>query len=149
MSFRYFYAMFTATLLGSIACAAEPAAIPDKFSAVIGGFFGSTYGVALRDGTLYYTERKARTGPADATSSATIKPTAEQWREFRQSIDELKAWRWRPDYSDSAIMDGTQWQLELAYSDHSLKTGGSNKYPEHFDRYLAAVQKLLGGKTFK
>jgi hypothetical protein len=99
---------------------------------------------------LHYTERKAPTGPgAQATSSATITPTAEQWREFRQSIDELKVWRWRPDYSDSAIMDGTQWQLELAYSDHSLKTGGSNKYPEHFDRYLAAVQKLLGGKTFK
>ena len=34
-------------------------------------------------------------------------------------------------------------------ADRALKTEGSNDYPKHFDRYLAAVQKLLGGKTFK
>jgi hypothetical protein len=99
---------------------------------------------------LQYTEEKPRTGSgAEATSSATISPTTEQWREFRRSIDELGVWRWRPNYSDTAVMDGTQWQLELVYSGNSIKTAGSNKYPEHFDRYIAAVRKLLGGRTFK
>ena len=138
-----FVALFTfaaATLLS----AAEPSFVPKTFSAYVGGFNGPTYLVELHDGVLTYTS-----GPRNEPNHAKITPTAAQWQEFRQTLDELDIWRWRPDYSNNAIKDGTQWRLDFAYSDRTLKLKGSNEYPKHFDRYLAAVQKLLGGKTFK
>lgn len=59
-------------------------------------------------------------------------------------------------------MDGTQWALEIALSGHALKTHGNNNYPKPagrpnnnphstkaFNDYLAAVKKLLGGRTFQ
>ena len=164
-TFRFFHVFLAATLFCGASFAAEPAPIPKQFSALIGGFFGPTYVIELRDGTLHYTEHKRSTGPGPKpTASATITPTAEQWREFRESLDQLNVWRWRPDYNNDAIADGTQWRLEIKYADHALKTEGSNDYPDAtgapkaksdiattktFDRYLAAVEKLLGGKTFK
>jgi hypothetical protein len=150
MSLRYLNACLAAAFVTSISLAAEPAATPKKFSAVIGGFFGPTYVVELRDGSLHYTEHKKHTGPGPKpTASATLTPTPEQWRAFRESIDQLNVWRWHRDYSDNAIADGTQWRLNIEYADHMLKTQGSNEYPKHLDRYLAAVQKLLGGRSFK
>ena len=163
MSLRQFHVFLAAALFCGASFAAEPPPIPKKFSALIGGFFGPTYVIELRDGTLHYTEHKRSTGPKP-TASATITPTPEQWREFRKSLDQLNVWRWRPDYSNNAIADGTQWRLEIQYSDHTLKTEGSNDYPDDtgapkgktdisttkaFDRFVAAVEKLLGGKTFK
>ncbi len=109
-----------------------------------GGPEGPTYLVELHDGALTYTS-----GPRNAPTHTTITPTAAQWGEFRHTLDELEAWRWQPDYPNNRIKDGTQWRLSVEYADRALKTGGSNAFPEHFQRYRAAVQKLLGGKTFQ
>ncbi|HEY8835624.1 MAG TPA: hypothetical protein VIM09_08570, partial [Chthoniobacterales bacterium] len=58
-------------------------------------------------------------------------------------------------------VDGTQWMLDIVYADHSLTAHGDNNYPdatgkpngspeptEAFNRYLAAIKKLIGGKSF-
>jgi hypothetical protein len=65
-------------------------------------------------------------------------------------------------HADNGTMDGTQWSLEVAFADHTLKTHGDNNYPEAsgkpngkpertkaFERYLDAVRKLIGGKAFE
>lgn len=129
-----------------------------RFSARVGGFLGSSYTVELRDGALVYTSREG----GGELITTTPRPTAAQWREFRRTLDDLKVWQWRADYSNHGVADGTQWSLDIAYADHSLTTGGSNNYPDvngktsdssdytaAFNRYLAAVKKLLGGKNFQ
>jgi hypothetical protein len=133
--------------------------VPERFSAYIGGFMGASYGIELRAGTLTYTssDRGRRN-----TSHARITPTAAEWREFRQTLDALKVWQWRADYPSQGTLDGTQWSLDIAYADHTVKCRGNNSYPDAngkpngrpdrtptFDRYLAAIKKLIGGRSFQ
>lgn len=81
---------------------------------------------------------------------------------FRASLDALNVWRWEADYMNRSAKDGTHWSLEIEYADHSLKVAGSNSYPDDtgkangkpettkaFKLYLAAMEKLLGNRTFK
>jgi hypothetical protein len=138
--------------------AAEPSAAPTHFVARIGGFLGSTYSVELKDGALTYTASgRGQTN----IRHATITPTEAAWREFRQTLNELKVWQWQNDYPRGGVVDGTQWLFELAYSDRALKSRGDNNYPDAdgkptakpefspaFKRYLAAIKKLIGDKDF-
>jgi hypothetical protein len=136
----------------------EQSQVPKRFIARIGGFLGASYSVELRDGALLYTssERGQR-----HQKQTTLTPTAAQWREFRQTLDDLKVWQWRADYPRQGTVDGTQWMLDIAYADRSLTAHGDNNYPdatgkpngrpdsrEAFNRYLAAIKKLIGGKSF-
>ena len=138
--------------------AGEPSSVPNKLSTHIGGFLGASYGLELKDGALTYT--KASRG-GSSREQKTITPTAAQWDEFRRTLDELKVWQWRADYPNSGVMDGTHWSLDIDYSDHALHARGSNNYPDAngkpngspestqtFKRYLAAIQKLVGGEKF-
>jgi hypothetical protein len=136
----------------------EPSVVPTRFVARIGGFLGSSYSVELRDGTLTYT---ASDRGQTKVRHTTITPTDAAWREFRQTLDELKVWQWRSDYPRGGVVDGTQWLFEIAYSDRNLKSRGDNNYPDAtgkptgkpeitpvFKGYLEAVKKLIGGKDF-
>jgi len=138
---------------------AESSLIPERFSAYIEGFVGASYSVQLHDGTLTYTTfEKGHINP----NHKTITPSEAQWREFRQALDDLRIWQWRTEYPSNSIVDGTQWSLDIAYADQALHTHGDNNYPDDtgkpnrdpeptkaFNRYLVAVQKLLGGDTFQ
>ena len=136
----------------------EQPQVPKRFTARIGGFLGASYSVELRDGALLYTSSES--GQRNQ-KHATLTPTAAQWRDFRQALDDLKVWQWRADYPRQGTVDGTQWMLDIAYADHALTAHGDNNYPdptgkptgspdstETFHRYLAAIRKLIGGKNF-
>ncbi len=135
--------------------AGEAPPIPEKFSAYIGGFFGPSYWVELEQGTLHY---KVREKGQQKEKTTTITPTPEQWAAFRQALDEIDAWKWKKEYN-SGTPDGTQWSLAIAYDHKKLASGGNNQYPgreakntdytKDFERYLAAVKALLGGKEFR
>jgi hypothetical protein len=145
-------------LATSASQAGEPSAVPTHFVARIGGFLGSSYSVELKDGTLTYTASgRGQTN----IRRATITPTEAAWREFRQALNELKVWQWQTDYPRGGVVDGTQWLFEIAYSDRALKSRGDNNYPDAegkptgkpeftpvFNRYLAAIKKLIGDKDF-
>lgn len=142
--------------LSTALSAPEPSAIPQHFRASLGGFMGESYQVQLQDGALIYTVFARGRSSEKRT---TINPTPEQWREFRQALDKLKVWHWRDSYPTNGVMDGTQWSLDIAFGDQSIKTQGSNNYPERdgkpngapeftesFKQYLDAIKKLTGGK---
>jgi len=89
---------------------------------------GVSYSVELHDGLLTYTIfGKWRIN----AKQETITPTEAQWREFRQTLDDLRIWQWRTDYPSNGVVDGTQWSLDIAYADHTLHTHGDNNYPDH------------------
>jgi len=136
----------------------KSAAIPRKFKARIGGVEGSSYRVELTDEVLIFSTSRGRKDG----DPVRITPTPDKWREFRASLDSLNVWRWDADYMNRKAKDGTQWSLEIEYPGHSLKVTGSNSYPYDtgkandkpemtaaFKRYLAAVENLLGNRTFK
>lgn len=145
------------TLCSSLA--AETNTIPQSFRTSIGGFLGATYSVDLRDGILYYSAADGR----KTNQASKIIPSTQQWREFRRALDGVSIWGWRTNYPNpGGVYDGTQWSVEIRYSDRSLKAGGDNSYPgrggkpsgsqkstKAFSAYTAAVSKLLGGKDFR
>ncbi len=133
---------------------------PKKLVASVGGFLADSYSVELRNGALVYKAMKGVSKKRKETSIE-ITPTPEQWRDFRRSLDDLKVWKWDSHYFNPGVTDGIIWTLEVEYHDHRIKTIGRNSYPDDtgvasdsprqtkaFQRYLAAVEKLLGDKPF-
>jgi hypothetical protein len=123
-------AIVSTWLMGIALCspalnAGETNAIPQRFHARIGGFKGPTYEVKLQDGRLEY----ARLDGDQHSRCLRVRPTIEQWTEFRRELDAIDIWRWRAQYLNPEVADGTQWSLDLAFADRAIKTQGSNEYP--------------------
>ena len=64
-------------------------------------------------------------------------------------------WQWQSRYEPpDCILDGTQWQLQLAHAGQSLNTSGDNAYPLNplgdplinipFNRFIIALVELTG-----
>jgi len=156
---RFWLATFLLLAAVPLMSAVEPTPIPERFNASIGGFLGSSYQLELHDGVLTYTTFD---GGHRNPKRTIVAPTVASWREFRRTLDDLQVWQWRAAYPTHGTADGTQWSLDVAYADHTIKTHGDNSYPdsagqpngrpeptEAFRRYLEAVKKLTGGKAFE
>jgi hypothetical protein len=154
--FRYMTSGGTTRIPFPNPATSAPAGLPSKLVLQIGGFGGPSYLVNLEGGSLSY-----RTIPPQADLTETVElvtPSAEQWREFRDSLDKLAVWQWRSDYVSPNIADGTNWSAKVEYADKKSSMKGKNGYPkdgaanelvnipgEVFNGYLAAVEALLGG----
>ena len=136
---------------------------PTKLVLSIGGaIFPPNYSITLDGDTLTYRvqDLDPKTQKVVVTSQA-ITPSAEQWGEFWKAMDEVGLWRWRPVYEAPHTFDGTHWSVEAAHGGHSVRSRGRILFPGQettanrpdcgpvFEKYLAAVGKLLGGKTFR
>jgi hypothetical protein len=136
--------------------------IPNRLIAAIGGHLGPSYSVELSHGKLHYVIWK---GGDTLPVEVDIVPTAGQWREFRAALDSIDIWQWRDNYApELSIRDGTQWNLDVAYEDAALRSGGDNAYPKdesdggtiphaapsaRFEHLLKAVSALIGGQDFE
>lgn len=71
--------------------------------------------------------------------------------DFLEGIQELHLGEWRPAYTLTlfgiAVDDGTQWRLEIQYSDgrKPYKVYGNNAYPYN----LNALQELVGIEPYE
>ncbi len=95
----------------------------------------------------------------------THNPSAEEWKEFFQSLEQLKVWDWKQRY-DSHILDGTQWSLlvrttrylmaqsPFATSDDKtvpyseINCWGSNAFPPDFSKLITSINKLINQDYF-
>jgi hypothetical protein len=117
---------------------------------------GGSQGVTLRGDVLTFesTRLVQIASPAGTRSemrpveSISVKPSLEQWRKFRESLDRARVWEWRRRY-DEPMPDGTDWSMHLKYPDRVLRSGGSNGYPADFAAFKHAVNALLGSEKFK
>ena len=96
----------------------------------------------------------------------THNPSAEEWKEFSQSLEQLKVWDWKQRY-DSHILDGTQWSLlvrttrylmaqspfgtsddkTVPYSE--INCWGSNAFPPDFSKFITSINKLINQDFFE
>jgi hypothetical protein len=74
--------------------------------------------------------------------------TKEKWEKFRVELcDKSKILSWKSSYTDSNILDGFQWDLEVFFSDGKTKEiGGSNDYPKEWNEFRRLLRKLTGSK---
>jgi len=88
-------------------------------------------------------------------------PSAEDWTQFRYTLDKLTIWNWQPDYNNHGVLDGLQWEIEIIYLDRGIICFGSNAYPDEsgasnnhpamskpFVDFIDAVNKLFGARVF-
>jgi len=74
---------------------------------------------------------------------AQLKPDPAKWTEFLAKMDELGVWDWEASYHRTDMCDGSQWELQLAVGDKSVKSYGSGLFPETFDQFKEALGELL------
>jgi len=122
------------------------------------GFMGSADGVVLQDGILVYTQYASN----EVKHRKEIRPSPEQWRQFRQALDAINVWRWQARYPNpGGVADGLRWEIDLTYADRKLHVEGDNNYPDEngrpvnasqqtkaFQSLRSAVQALLGDSSF-
>ena len=126
----------------------KPPHLPEAFSAYIGGAMGRSYHVEYREGRLRYTAygmHMRKTGDTDITPSRT------QWEDFWKALEETEIWRWKAEYNDPDVIDGTHWEVKICHGGNQLHSRGSNAYPvpmKEFEGFLAAVRMLTGGRVF-
>ena len=79
-----------------------------------------------------------------------IEPSAKEWGQFFDVMDNLKVWSWKKDYNDEGMLDGTQWELIIKIKGkRGRKIYGSNAYPEPkgtFKSFIKSLNKLSKSK---
>ncbi|SMP44598.1 hypothetical protein SAMN06265222_1011161 [Neorhodopirellula lusitana] len=68
---------------------------------------------------------------------------------FRNALDLLDVWRWRPDYTPMDlgydIDDGVSWQFTASFADNECSAAGANAFPSFADP-LITVASLGAGR---
>ena len=76
-------------------------------------------------------------------------PSDEEWMEFSQSLKQLKVWGWKENYRNPLIKDGTQWDLWIRTDSSEIDSGGSNKFPTNFNKFIKSIDKLINQDYFE
>jgi len=118
----------------------------NTFKFEIGGCFDGTEFVELNDGGFIHGLSMGSYG--HESELKTIMPTSKEWNDFECVLEHLKVWRWKKEYVDPDVLDGTQWSLQITKGASMLKCHGSNDYPSEFDAFVAAVNKLAQSDLF-
>jgi len=127
---------------------------PLKLEFSIGGYTGPHHSVKFENGVLKYKLFDAH--PDHPEKELEIIPTGRKWLNFRKKLDAIDVWKWKRNYVNPDVCDGTQWELLIDYGIRKKKTYGSNCYPGYADQYdmsrttefkalLHALELLLGG----
>lgn len=131
--------------------------LPSSLEISIGGYFSTSYSVTLKGNLLQYSAYE----PGSPPQAETIEPSSDDWTEFYNELNTIGIWNWEEHY-DANVCDGTQWTVSIRWGDRKCKVDGSNNYPladgtpsdtcepsETFERFLQAVSRLAGGRTFE
>ena len=76
------------------------------------------------------------------------KPSQEDWEIFSTSVNKLTFWKWKKNYIDSRVCDGTQWELSIQEDSKNMKCYGSNNYPQDFNKLVSSVNQLINSDVF-
>ena len=110
----------------------------NKISFSIGGYFdGYETRTVLLDGEAVRMTITHSLHPEEREIALSLTKT-----EFLNHLYELHIEGWKSKYIDPDILDGTQWELEIYFSDgyKPVNIAGSNAYPDYF----ADLEKLFG-----
>jgi len=133
-------------VLNLSACTQKPGKIDSEvtaFSYSYGSFFGGywDYKIVAEDNQLWLQVTGANRWDLDV--SAPIDP--KHLQEIGELIDQQKIYQWNGfDKSDSQIMDGSSFTLEVLYENgETLTAHGYMKYPAHYEEGHAALVAYL------
>ena len=78
-------------------------------------------------------------------------PPEDKWETFWCFLDENQVWKWKKNYINQNVLDGTQWELDFSNSIKKIKSYGSNKFPNKrdFKKLINQIEILLDFKLKK
>ena len=146
---------------------------PSKLHFQSYAFLGKTYGLLLKNETLYvyssfmlgsselpkFLDEIIESGMfqryGDLVVEETPPPTQDMWEKFYQVLCDIKVKEWEKEYTDIGIIDGGGWDLKIRFKDIHRTTGGMNAYPNEmilngkkvdpFDMMYDAIDDLTSG----
>ncbi len=124
----------------------KAASTPDLLYFQLGGF-GDRQDLELgENGEITITSGNAGISwfyPGEKKSTKHETPDAGKWAGFMACLEELEVWSWESQYFHTDMCDGIQWEVKLELGDKTLHSHGTNKTPEGFDEFKAAIKELL------
>lgn len=124
----------------------ESGEIPRKFEFNIGGNTGASYEVELKNQTIEYTWYSSG---RERSGTERVTPDMDQWRSFREKLDDLGFWSWNRRCSDSRVVDGTSWSVLICWGHQRVESEQGARRPARFEGLLSAVSGLIGGRAFR
>jgi hypothetical protein len=117
----------------------------EEFYFTIGGFHQGYMTIELsEEGFKLHPRLIERNQFMPHSNAFTLAPTNEGIESFLKTLHRLNVLKWRKEYSNSEICDGTQWELVIKIDGRRRFISGSNAYPEGFEELQEAIRKLLG-----
>ncbi len=97
-----------------------------------------TVEVVIRGGKVSY--KILRNGLLDVDKKTS--PAVEVDEAWLKEFDALNVFDWQESYS-AEVLDGMQWELTIKDGKKIYRGGGSNAYPENFERFLDWLDVLI------
>jgi hypothetical protein len=129
----------------------RPDYLPTKLHFDIGGYNAECHEIQFHNGQLRH-----RTAPGAYvwTEGTTLNPEPRQWEQFWRAVNAAGVWVWAKEYFNAGVLDGTQWSLTMRHKGRTVRSEGSNAYPDadgpdfspscSFAEFLNALRQLSG-----
>ncbi|MCL6572639.1 MAG: hypothetical protein K6T88_13295 [Bacillus sp. (in: Bacteria)] len=123
---------------------------PDKYPfslrATLEGFEGSSYQVRVNFVKNRFTALVWRNKDNCQPFSDFSAGFPGDIEEFKRELYTMNIWTWEPTYRDEAgiILEGKYWSVKLQTKGKIYKSEGTKSYPENWDKFCRAVEKLTG-----
>jgi hypothetical protein len=122
---------------------------PEVVKLFIGGLFGPSYEIFSDGVRVRYKQADGMFG-LEKTAGTEFTPDLRRWKEFREELDRINAWDWKPNYRKADVKDGTSWFVIISDGPtRVINSYGSNAYPEKYDDFLVAVRHLIGNRKYQ
>jgi hypothetical protein len=71
-----------------------------------------------------------------------------QWNAFLDEMIKCNFEKWKENYINRGIMDGTQWEIEIELNNKTkICRGGSNAYPREWKEFMKVIRKYIDEKV--
>ncbi len=123
----------------------------------LGGYFSDNNDFILEGSTVMLAKAEYAYMKPDILANKEM--SSAESDDFLKALNEIGVLKWKRNYMNMHVLDGTQWELEISYNQgKKKKISGSNAYPgiekddmmytEEFVSFLKAMDELLGVKYF-
>lgn len=112
----------------------------------IGGFFGGYKTIEIYIHGDMATYKILRNGLLNVDKK--ISPAVKMPDAWFAELDALNIFDWEKDNFNADILDGTQWELIFKDDTKIYRGGGSNAYPENWERFLDWLDALIPEMEF-
>lgn len=113
------------------------------FEFSIGGYFSGYKSLSLNKTDSGVVVKYIPPFSDSLTSDVNTKISFDQWAMFIRNLYRCYIVDWKRKYADPDILDGTQWNLKVTYSDRKpLNIYGSNAYPPHWSKFMKIIEEF-------